>query len=165
MFDVVAESTHMKTWAQEFVLSPVYWSKASVISIPTQFAWAKVPFRRTTKPPVPQERGIYAFVLEPGGNPLPPHGYLMYIGSTDNFLRRFREYLREVKRPKRPKIHILLNRYINTSYLYFTFAPVLDKNVNVKNLERELNDCLVPPYVELDFSAAVRPAVKAFRIT
>jgi len=68
--------------------------------------------------------------------------------------------LSEQVRNKRPLIHYLLNNWKGA--LYFQYAQVRDKRVSLAVLERALNDALLPPYNQNDFTAEVRDLRKAF---
>ncbi|APZ97619.1 hypothetical protein BWQ93_03295 [Sphingopyxis sp. QXT-31] len=97
----------------------------------------------------------------------PPHGYIMYIGITGEealhrtLNDRFYEYLKEQRRNKRPKVHYMLAKYSDD--LFFNYVPIADDTFDLGQLEADLNDAIIPPVVEKDFSAEVRAVVKAFR--
>ncbi len=90
----------------------------------------------------------------------------MYIGQvghgndTRTLFARYGDYLREQKQNKRPSVHYMLNNW--ETCLDFCYAEVRDKRINLKKLERALNDSLIPPFSTNDFSADIRQAKKAF---
>ena len=126
--------------------------------------WREVAFARDNISDVPDGRGVYAFAVGINGGGLPPHGYVMYVGQAgdgeSSLRQRFKSYFQEQKRPKRRGIHRMLNKWTNV--LSFVFAEIEDHSVKLKDIERKLNDALLPPYSRNDFSAEVRDAINAF---
>ena len=162
MYDIIMDShDRMKISTEEFQLNTFQWEGITKIHCPTDLTWDSLAFRAEEAPNIPLTRGVYAFVVRPGEHPIPPHQYLMYIGISRRTLRaRFREYFKEKARMKRPKFYKYLTRY--EDYLYFYFAPVKDESFDLRHLERALNDALLPPMNQMDFSADIRQARKAF---
>lgn len=126
--------------------------------------WATVKFDEQNAKRVPSTRGVYAFVVQATDKPLPPHGYVMYAGKAGDgnhsLRKRFRDYCRDKKRPKRPGIHRLLNNW--DGVLAFSYAEINDRAVPLEPIEHAINDALLPPYSDNDFSAGVRAALNAF---
>jgi hypothetical protein len=126
--------------------------------------WKVVRFTLSNVSAVPNRRGVYAFVVEEPNRGLPTHGYVMYVGKAgdgQNSLRnRYRDYLHDQKRPKRPHIYRLLNQWANV--LSFYFAEIDDPTVPLTEIEMCLNDALLPPFCKNDFSAGIRRAINAF---
>ena len=131
--------------------------------------WKFVKFSDASKKKVPKKRGIYAFVINIESPNFPGHGYIAYVGITGfvrnskrNFRDRFTEYIRAKKiGEKRPKVDELLQNWGDD--LMFWYAPVPDQRIGLKKLERSINDVIVPPMVENDFSAEIKRKVKIFR--
>jgi hypothetical protein len=147
--------------AQRFFPHPKLLGK---LTLPTKLSWTPVAFKPENKEHIATERGVYAFVVKSDFDDLPPHGYVMYMGITGQesekrSLRvRYNDYLLHQKRPrpkKRVGIHHMLNLWKDC--LYFYFAPVPAPH-DLGAIEVALNDCLVPPFVQDDFSAEVRQA-------
>jgi hypothetical protein len=154
---------NLKAFSVDFVINPKHLHKFSTAA---KLNWKKVRFISQNKPLIPKERGIYAFILEHNDSPLPPHGYVMYIGisgdKSQHTLRdRFGNYLRDKIVNKRPSIHYLLNNW--EKCLFFHYAVVLDKRVSLSKLEKNMSDALVPPFSTNDFSGEIRQARKALR--
>lgn len=107
------------------------------------------------------KRGVYALVISTDANPMPTHGYIMYIGiagrdSNRSLRSRYKDYLTTSKVIRRPKINTLIANW--RSVLRFFFAPVDDAfpNADLKALEVNLNTAWTPPCVESDVDALTR---------
>jgi len=155
-------NSQFKRYAKEFILNPIqmrsFTNKCSL-------DWKKVEFNQANKSLIPQCRGVYAFVFEHNHSNFPPHGYIMYIGETGqdsnhNLQKRYGDYLRDKQREKRAKLHYMLNNW--EQCLYFHYASVKDKKINLKKLEQNLNDAFIPPFSTNDFSATIRKGKRAF---
>lgn len=155
------------SYKQTFVLSPDSWSKFAPAPA---LNWQSVRFAPGNLNAVPDERGIYAFVIQFQDHaalprPLPSHGYVMYGGITGHLAanrtlrKRYADYLREKQRGKRPKIARMMRW---SDHLFFHYSTV-DAAVALDKLEHALNDAIMPPSVTNDFSAEVRPLVKALQ--
>ena len=94
---------------------------------------------------------------------MPTHGVLVYFGETSRTLRkRYREYLREsIRGAKRTRFRNLFDHW--SSNLYFYFVPLPDEQVDLKSIEVDLNDAVLPYCVTDDFSAEIRQIVAILR--
>lgn len=166
--DFESNLSELKNYQQHVLLAPSRW-RGFVPASP--LAWSYVKFEVGNRTAVPEQRGIYAFIVQFQDNgqlpiALPPHGYVMYAGVTGEVaagrtLRdRYGDYLRDQKRPKRRSIWLMLNRWKED--IYFHYAPV-DANFDLGAAEDALNDAIIPPYVTQDFSAEVRELVRVLR--
>lgn len=161
--DFVQETDDLKSFAIRFVLSPKQWA---TFQCPTPLTWHRVKFERLNATAVPKATGIYAFAVEYPGFQLPPHGYVMYIGITKrdgggNLRKRYRQYLHEKRVLKRAKVYYMLNKW--SQHLYFHYAVVTDPTLDIRGLEQQLCDAMIPPCNKNDFSAMIRRQVQAFR--
>lgn len=128
--------------SQPFVLFPRLWDTFTKRAPGLRLRWHEVPFIKASQARVPQTAGVYAFVIRRHVADHPNHVYLMYIGSTDNLRRRFRDYLREkVSGENREDVIWLLNTYAKS--LWFTFSPVADDSF--AKLEEKLYTAIWPP--------------------
>jgi hypothetical protein len=162
--DIVQAVDDIKKDRRAFYLSPIRWRRSKV---GFALSWKEVKFDPANATAVPERSGIYAFVVRHANNHFPPHGYIMYIGITGDVgptrtLRvRYRDYLREKKRDKRPRVSYMLNKYQDD--LYFCYVALDRSKVDLGQLELHLNDCILPPVVVKDFTAEVRALVGALR--
>lgn len=110
---------------------------------------------------IPDEQGVYAFLVQPQVASNLNVSYLMYIGQTSRTLRqRFREYLLEANRPKgRPLLQLLLNLY--KDHLYFACAIVSPPS-SPADLEEHLIKAFIPPMND-KLPVEVRGIVAALR--
>ena len=97
-----------------FIVVPAEFHRAKVVP---PLSWHSVKFGPAAKKSVPEEPGLYAFVVQIPYAGLPPHGWVMYIGQTgdgtsDATLRgRFGQYLQEKKKFKRARVFFMLNAW------------------------------------------------------
>jgi len=145
---------------QRFILHP---ERLGALPDDPPLEWDSVQFLPGNDALVVRERGVYALIVSAAeGANAPRHGYVLYFGSTGQRARsrtlrhRYKDYVGEQKRPKRPAIYALLNKWRDC--LYFHFAPIADQLVDVESVEERLNDSFIPPYSTLDFSAELRTA-------
>jgi hypothetical protein len=168
VYDLDRKLASLQKYQQRVVLHPRRWRSFKPA---TPLTWESVRFGSGSVQDVPQQRGIYTFVVHfqdytKGPFALPTHGYILYGGITGaraqhRTLRdRFQEYLREKQRGKRVNIHRMLNTWPKDLFFYYA---VVGQSTDLGALELALNDAVIPPFVENDFSAAVRPLVKALR--
>jgi hypothetical protein len=163
VYDLIEMTDQIKADSQRFVLSPQQWAK---LRRELSLHWESVRFDVGNERNVADKRGVYAFIIENRHTALPSHGYIMYIGMTGHanertLQKRFTSYTAEKQKAKRAGIYYMLNKWQGN--VYFHFASVLDRRKSLKKLEAELCDALVPPINSNDFSAEMRPPVRAFR--
>lgn len=164
MYDVINRPRRAKIYNQEFLLWAEQWD--TYINPPISLNWKCVKFERGRANQIPTEKGVYAFFVEPRIAQFPSHGYLMYIGqaghnSQRNLRKRFSDYLYDknrserelLKSPSRAHIHDMLNTWAD--YLYFYYAEVDTTQTNLRQLERQLLDTFIPPFVDRGYSAEI----------
>lgn len=154
--DPIGFSEELVKWKKPFTLSPTLWRGYANT---TPLTWTLVRFTDTGFNAVPKSSGIYAFVIRHANAMFPPHGYIAYIGITGRTLRtRYREYLREKARCKRPHIHKLLTRFPDDLDFYFSTT---DAAVDLKALETDLLEAIDPPLNQVDRPAYFQQAIAA----
>jgi hypothetical protein len=167
--DFAAESKIQKDiqyYTQRFILQP---EALLGLSLPVSLKWQNIRLSAGNAPSVVEQTGVYALVIRHDGIDLPPHGYVAYVGQTGadkpnrTLRKRFKDYVgNEKKRPKRPHVYTLLNKW--EKCLFFYFAPV-DRNIaDLKLIEARLNDAMMPPYSRNDFSVDVRPRKSVWEV-
>lgn len=168
VYDLDRKLAPLQKYQQRVVLYPKQWRSFKPVP---PLKWESVRFGNAFVQKVPQERGIYAFVVQFQDHArtrlvLPNHGYVLYGGITGDKSKtrtlrdRFQDYLHEKKRNKRVNVNRMLNTW--SQDLFFHYA-VVGQTIDLHALELALNDAIIPPFVENDFSATVRPLVKALR--
>lgn len=160
--DFVSRVDAMQGDIRRFLLSPSRWRSSKVI---TPINWTYLQFTEANRQFIPQQPGIYAFIVRHINNHFPGHGFIMYVGITGanangrTLYDRYGDYLREKKKDKRAKVHYMLNKY--TDDIHFAYAVVTDPSIDLEALELDLNDAIIPPVVVKDFTAEIRQLVKA----
>jgi len=127
-------------FGHRFVLWPHRWN---TLQLDCTLDWKLVPFSEASAEQLPDEFGVYAFLIQPQIASL-NLTYLMYVGKTDRtFRERFREYLRERDSGKiRPKLLKILPQY--PDHLFFAYAAA-PSGYSPADLETALLHAFVPP--------------------
>ncbi len=160
------EMSHLSRHEQRFILSPRRF-KGGVPLPPLN--WATVNFNAQQIKTVVAQPGMYAFSVVANRLGLPPHGFVLYIGQTgakhDARTLRIRagEYLKEKKTGKRRHVWEFLNKW--SGHLHFHFAPLDPKTNDLEDVEKNLNDALMPPYSVNDFTLEIKAQKKAWQMT
>jgi len=161
-----AKQKDLNYYGQHFLLHP---KNLRAQKLPVNLKWDRVRFSKANLSKIALDPGIYAFVIGSDDPNLPVHGYVLYIGQTgakanDRTLReRATEYYQEKSRPKRMAVFEFLNKWQRC--LFFHFAPVDPALADLLTIESTLNDSLMPPYSERDFSPEVRTRKKIWEKT
>jgi hypothetical protein len=109
---------------------------------------------------IPDNAGVYAFLLIPEITGAPDGIYVLYIGmSQKQGLRtRYTQYAHEMKRSKgRVRIQVMLSNW--PKHLWYCYA--VTPEAKAKAAEKKLRRMLVPPFNN-DIDADVNAAKKAF---
>lgn len=161
--DFVNHVDDLKTRKQSFVINTPAWGK---FTPPVALDWKILKFEPENLIEVPEVSGIYGFAIQSNTSNLPAFSYLMYIGiagykedSPRNLRDRYKNYMKEEIDVIRAKVHYMLNKY--KGFVYFCYVSVDKKKYELRNLETMLNDTLIPPCNENDFSGEMRKKVKA----
>ncbi|WAC59650.1 hypothetical protein [Brevundimonas sp. SL130] len=127
------------------------------------FTWTHVPFSAATGEQVPQEPGFYCFFVGLPPASLPPIGFPLYVGKTERTLRtRFREYVRE-KDDDEGRVRARKFLKVFEGELYFSFTVFRGTPAEVKAIETELHNALMPAYSDIGYDADVREARQAWQ--
>lgn len=152
-----------QTRSATFVISPPEFKRAD---INPRLNWQSVKFGPTAKSKVPEQPGLYAFVVRIPFEGLPTHGWVMYIGQTGDgssnatLRSRFGQYLRDKKTPKRPKVFYMLNAWDGD--LEFFYAPEPGRKADLEKLETELLGAFRPPFTDRTYPASYMSPSNAF---
>lgn len=152
--DLAGERSAYRT---EFMLYPAAW-RGYKYARPLD--WKTVRFHASERPKLPDEPGVYAFLIQPGVAPALNASYLVYVGETTSLHRRFGDYLREAKgqgRAPRIQLYSLFKRF--DGYVFFTYAtlPAAER----KLAELELLQAFTPP-LNKRLPATIAAAERAF---
>jgi hypothetical protein len=164
--DAVSKAEQLVRFRQQFTLDP---KQMRGIDLPVQLKWQTIRFLKSNISQVAKLPGVYAFAISHQHGDLPPHSYVLYIGQTgakpnERSLRaRIGDYFREPKSPKRAHIYKLLKTW--KTCLLFHFAPIDRKATDILEIERKLNDALLPPYSVGDFSPEIRKAKRILELS
>jgi len=163
-YDIIEQQKDARFHEENFLLWKKQWDAYTVPQI--SLNWKCVKFEQSNKNQIPIQKGVYAFFVEPRLAKFPSTAYLVYIGQagfrSDRHLRkRFGDYLQDKKTPKRPKIHLMLNKWEN--YLYFYYAEVDATQTNLKQLEQKLLDTFTPPFSQIGYSAKIGKIIKGLK--
>ena len=160
-FDLLAVQENLSRlmlYSAAFRLDPL---NMAALTLPVTLQWRQKPFSRENAARIAEQPGVYAFAIAHGQAGLPPHGYILYIGQVGaksgpprTLRARFKDYLREKSRAKRPHVAYFLNAW--ETCLVFHFASVDPNTVDLLDVEKRLNDAMVPPYSRADFSPKIR---------
>lgn len=128
-----------------------------------KLVWQHTLFEKGNHALIPEEPGFYCFVVGLPGTALPPIGYPLYVGKTERTLHtRFGEYLREQEAEKgRTRVRKFIKVFQGELLFFFTHFDGTPQEV--KDIETELHDALMPAYSDTGFSAEVRAARNAFQ--
>ena len=150
-------SDEMMRHSHQMIMVPRLWS---LLPSGPSLSWSLFAFNDGSRSLIPEQQGVYAFLVAPGCAGDLNVSYLMYIGETGRTLReRFGEYLLEARSDKiRPKLLRILPLY--PDHLVFACAP-LPSNIVPRDVESALIEALLPPGND-DVPATVRRPRKAF---
>ena len=118
-------------------------------------AWNLAVFRVGGAQAVPKGPGFYCFVVANPAGQLPLVLYPLYAGETNDLRRRYREYIREKNSPTG---RVTVRKFLKVFWggITFAYAPMNIDGAARRTIEKQLNDALMPPYSQKDFSAEVK---------
>ena len=116
---------------------------------------------------IPNNRGIYAFIIHCPNGVFPPHGYVLYIGiagrrSNRSLRERYKDYLNVNQVKKRACLSHAFG--IWHEVIKFFYATIDDSvsSEDLEKLENELNTALIPPCSLGDIDADIAKKRRAF---
>ncbi len=160
VYDIIQQQDEAKSHKIDFYLWPEMWRQYSK-SVRQALRWRIYLFDKNEVLNIPDQKGVYTFVIQPGIASHPACSYLMYVGkAVRKTLRdRFKDYLNEINNPKgRPKI-IRLNKH--RGYIFFCCAEIV-RDSSIGKLEKYLINAYLPPYNDV-FPARVSKVVRGLR--
>ena len=149
----------LKLHIRKFLLFPGFWENAEN-QIELDLDWQHFEFTPENVNRIPDEHGIYCFVVKPFVSNFFETSYLFYIGETGRTLKiRYGEYLNDQlgKGKPRAKIFEMLNLY--KDYLHFYCAVIDDKDEVEKNEDKLINS-FVPAINTQIPNAKIKPEIQ-----
>ncbi|MFB6225005.1 MAG: hypothetical protein ABEI13_00935 [Candidatus Paceibacteria bacterium] len=154
--DVLEKGGSVGKYKENFMLWPEKWNQYEENH---DCDWRCVDFDESEQGNVPEEPGVYNFVVEPDIACHPSCAYLMYVGETECLRNRFGDYLYEKDDDKgRPKIIKMLNYW--EGYLKFYYLIVDDDER--ENLQDQMITAFIPPFND-QLKGDISGPVNAFR--
>ena len=137
-----------------FILDFEQWQH---LTLPATLNWKVTRFGVGNQSAVPDgQAGVYTFVVKPSIANHPECAYLMYVGRTRNFRKRYQYYLGNQRNRKGPPLVV---RMLTTwpKHLWFCYASMDDDGL-INETEDRLMSAYLPP-INDKFPAAVRSAM------
>ena len=92
---VMALASARRSAYYDFELYPHLWERRGYARVMKKARWKSVFFGESNRSKVPQESGIYMFVVAPRHAYIRDHTYIFYVGQADNLNERYGQYMRE----------------------------------------------------------------------
>ncbi|MBY0358217.1 MAG: hypothetical protein K2W82_09475 [Candidatus Obscuribacterales bacterium] len=149
-----------KAHRHTFLMWPAAWKKYKEA---TGLKWKSVQFDAQKKKSIPEEPGVYAFIIMPEKSAGLQPTYLVYIGQTtkQTLRERFGQYITEISSGKgRPKLVANLPKYVGYTYFFYAVIPAGGK-ATPEAIEDQLLGGFVPPF-NTEFKGEVGKFVRAF---
>lgn len=124
--------------------------------------WSVIDFPPGDLDTVPDEPGVYVFVVEPSLFGVLPVNTVFYVGKATKLRERIRSYIRELgltpRRTRRQKINKMVRVWNGHLKYYFM---VTDSVTDAENIEDIMIRSLIPPF-NSTFGGEINAAQKAF---
>ena len=121
------------------------------------------PFERQAVSTISDAPGIYCFHVGHARTCLPPLGLSLYGGiSEDSLRRRCMRYFSE-KDAKEGRLSVRRFLHVFEGELTLVWSEIDTTAFDIKRMERDFNDAMMPPYSRRDFSAELRAARGAWQ--
>ena len=152
-------ANQFKSRTVSFILDPDQWHNVVLSSI---LSWEVIRFKEGNQKVLPKSQaGVYTFVVKPGIANHPECAYIMYVGKTRNFWKRYRDYLSNQRTQKgRPRVVWMLTTW--PQHLWFCYASINDDTL-IDKTEEELISAYIPP-INDQYPADIRSAMSLWRI-
>lgn len=154
----VRDLAFIKSHNVEIMFYPEAWD--SVENIP--MSWSCEDFPPSPRSIIPDQPGVYAFVVEPDLFSLSAANGLFYIGKAKSLYQRIGAYTRELRidfsDTKRPRIWLMLDQWNGRLKYYYS---VTDHVATAENHEDIMLKALRPPFNKR-YDAATSQVMRAF---
>ncbi len=140
-------------------LNPSRWKK---FCEEYEYNWSFTLFEPNNVNKIPEKPGLYCFYIGHKLRCLPTIGLALYGGITFRTLKvRFKEYLSEKQKDNG---RIPVKKFLNVFDGELSFGWVIVEDIQtLKQLEKDFNDAMMPPYSIKDYSAKVRGGKSAWQ--
>lgn len=132
-----------KSYIVEMTFSPYAWDRAT--HSPRE--WSITDFPPSPRSIIPDEPGVYAFIVEPDMFSLAPANGLLYIGKATSLRSRISEYINTIGKDfnKAPRAHtwVMINRWNGHLKYYYTTTSTVEE---AESLEDEMIMAFTPKY-------------------
>jgi len=148
---------------RKFCLDSRIWERQSSTIQELRFTWNNVPFRRDCQDQIPEEQGVYMFVIEPNVKLHVQHSYILYIGRARNLRERFKQYFsyRNSRHPSDQLRRVMV--LVWEKYLLFSYCLASDLELSeLDDLEYALIDTIVPPMNSQFRAEVIKQRVKLY---
>jgi len=125
-------------------------------------SWSAIPFRRGGGSTLPAEAGFYCFFVGQARPQLPLILFPLYAGETGNLRQRYGQYVRE-KDSRKGRYHVRRFLKAFAGEAAFAFALFDGEEQARKAIEKQLNNALMPPYSQNDYTADVGARKRAWQ--
>lgn len=139
-YDLATDADSGRRFLQAFILWPQQWRRCAAFR---GVRWRRIKYVPSQIRTLPNEPGIYAFVVSPSVGGTPDFNYLLYVGKAERQTLRDRcgQYRYEPRRRK-PRVHIVRMLRNWRGHLHLYYAPVLR---DVTDVEDRLLAAFMPP--------------------
>lgn len=125
--------------------------------------WQFTPFKQDQVASISDSPGVYCFHVGHGLACLPPLGLSLYGGITQNSLRkRCMKYFYE-KNSTSGRLTVRKFLHVFDGDLTLAWAEIDMSSFDIRQLEKDFNDAMMPPYSIKDFSAEVLASRSAWQ--
>ncbi len=144
----------------DFTLCPAQYARSNDLPALT---WHSFKYTEHEAQILPDEQGVYMFMVQFSGANLPTNSYVMYvgkagdIGSNNTIAKRFRDYVNPSGYSGRIKVSKMIKHFSEHLVYYYATIPA---NQSTADVEQALADIFIPPCCKVDFSANMRTLLR-----
>ena len=147
---------------QRIVRTQIFPDRWRVFCDQYNIIWQYTPFDREHVQHISTDPGVYCFHVGHALDCLPPLGLSLYGGiATRSLRRRCLRYFWE-KDAEQGRVHVRKFLQVFEGELTLGWSEVDTQTIDIKTLEKDFNDAMMPHYSVKDFSAAVRAGRNAW---
>lgn len=141
--NLIAQIEAQSKCRYDFMLYPELWKNPEIAAFYQHRQWDFRKFEQNPEPPIPDESGIYMFIVAPRCGGISDHSYIFYVGKATSLRSRYQNYLLEQKgEGVNPRTKVV--RFLDhlKDFVFFYYTPVTaDQLTEAENL---LKDNIAP---------------------